>query len=150
LDASIAFDDLRRTGSETVWDRLRAAIRVLGDVEFHVARRVVEIRDGILTLRPFMDPVYAERVSAQFASSGLAGDDLDAAVTAVQIHAALEACEAAPQNDSPLSRAAGNVPANLDAELAWLLKVTKHFIEESTAPPRELADADPTPTGGIA
>jgi hypothetical protein len=129
---------------------VRAAARVLGDVEYHVARRVVEIRDGILTLRPYMDPMNAERVSAQFVSSGLVGDDLDAAVTAVQIHAALGAREAATHNDNPLSRTAGNAPANLDAELAWLLKVTKHFIEPSTARPRELADADPTPTGGIA
>jgi hypothetical protein len=38
-----------------------------------------------------------------------------------------------------------------DAELAWLLEMTKHFIEQSsTAALREPADADSAPTGGIA
>ena len=45
--------------------------------------------------------------------------------------------------------ALGNSPADLDAELAWLLKVTKHFTKYP-AGPRELADTDLTPTGGIA
>jgi len=45
--------------------------------------------------------------------------------------------------------ALGNSPADLDAELTWLLKVTKHFTKHS-ARPRELADTDLTPTGGTA
>lgn len=150
LDASIAFDDRRRTGSGSALGRVLAATRVLSDVEYHVARRVVEIRDGILTLRPYMDPAYADHARSHFVRCGLEGDDLDAAVTAMQIHAALEACEAATHNDSPLSPTAGNTSANLDAELAWLLKVTKHFTEQSTAALCELADADPTPNEGIA
>ncbi|MEY9911848.1 hypothetical protein ABIA35_008105 [Catenulispora sp. MAP12-49] len=150
LDASIAFDDQLATGSGSVLGRIRAAARVLSDVEYYVARRVVEIRDGILTLRQYLDPVNAERLRAHFVGRGFVGDDLDAAVTAAQIRAALEAGEAATHNDNPLPRTAGNIPANLDAELAWLLRVTKYFTEQSTAPAHELAEADPTPTGGIA
>jgi hypothetical protein len=125
-------------------------MRVLSDVDYHLTRRVVEIRDGILTLRPYQDPAYAERLRTHFTSCGIEGDDLDAAVTAEQIHATLEACGAAPRNDGPASPAAGNIPADLDAELAWLLKVTRHFIRQSTARTSGFADADPTPTGGIA
>jgi hypothetical protein len=147
LDASIAFDDQRLT--EGVLARMRAATRVLGDVEYHVARRVVEIRDGILTLRPYQDPADTDRIRSHFLSRGLVGDDLDAAVAAVQIHAALDAQEAATRDDGPSPRTAGNSPANLDAELAWLLKVAKHFIQKPTTS-HELADTDPAPTGGIA
>ena len=150
LDASIAFDDRRRTGSGSISGRVRAATRVLADVDYHLTRRVVEIRDGILTLRPYQDPAYAERVRAHFVSSGIEGDDLDAAVMAEQIHAALEACGVTTRSDGPASPTAGNIPANLDAEVAWLLKVTTHFVHPSTARPSGFADAEPTPTGGTA
>jgi hypothetical protein len=127
LDPSIAFDDQRRTGSARIVGRVRAAKRVLKDTEYHVGRRIVEIRDGILTLRPYQDPDYAQRVRTHYDGRGLIGDDLDAAVTAASIHAALGAHEAAPRREQPPSLAAGKVPADFDAELAWLLKVTKHF-----------------------
>lgn len=148
LDASIAFDDRRSTGSRSAVGRIFIATRVLGDVEYHVARRVVEIRDGILTLRPYQDPAYAEQVRTHFFSRGLVGDDLDAAVAAAQIHAALDARDATAHSDSRSSATAANAPANLDAELAWLLKVTKHFANPSTAP-RALTDSATAPTGGI-
>lgn len=150
LDASIAFDDHRHAESEGLLRRVRAAMRVLIDVDYHLTRRVVEIRDGLLTLRPYQDPAHEEHIRAHFVSCGIDGDDLDAAVAAEQIHAALEACGATTRNDGPASPTAGNIPANLDAELAWLLKVTNHFTQPSTARPSELADADPTPTGGTA
>ena len=141
LDSSIAFDDPRSPGSGRVLGRMRTAVRVLSDLEYHVARRVVEIRDGILTLRPYQDPAYAEHARTLFASRGLMHDDLDAAVTAIQIHAALDAREAAPHGDRASSPTAGNSPADLDAELAWLLKVT------STSPSgRRCPTSSSTPT----
>ncbi|WP_194893300.1 MAB_1171c family putative transporter [Catenulispora pinisilvae] len=149
LDSSIAFDAPRSLGSGSVLNRVRTAARVLSDVEYHVARRVVEIRDGILTLRPYQDTAHSELLRACLAGHGLAGDELDAAVTAQQIHGALDAREAAVARDRPVSPTVGNSPADLDAELAWLLKVTKHFVKH-TASRREIADTDLTPTGGIA
>ena len=149
LDASIAFDDQRSAGTGRRMGKVRAAVRVLGDVDYHTARRVVEIRDGILTLRPYQNPAYAELVRTHFLNRGLVSDDLDAAVAAEQIHSALDASEEARLRDRPSTPSAGNAAADLDAELAWLLKVTKHFTNES-ARPQELADTDLTPTGGIA
>ena len=149
LDASIAFDDQRNSASGRVMSKTRTAVRVLGDVEYHVARRIVEIRDGILTLRPYQDPAHAERVREHFVGRGLVDDDLDAAVAAEQIHAALDTHEEARHCERPPVPALGNSPADLDAELAWLLKVTKHFTKHS-ARPRELAGTDLPPTGGIA
>lgn len=147
LDPSIAFDDRRRTDSGRPIGRLRAVRLVLSDPEYHVARRVVEIRDGILTLRPYQDPEFAQRTRARYSGRGLAGADLDAAVTAAQIHAALDAREVAPRRDQSASPAVGNTPADLDAELAWLLKVARHFI----VAPEFIGELGPdlTPTGGI-
>ena len=88
------------------------------------------------------------RAFARTVGRGLVGDDLDAAVAAEQIHAALDAREPATHLKRP-SPNAGNSPADLDAELSWLLKVTKHFTKRS-ARPGELADTDLSPTGGIA
>jgi hypothetical protein len=145
LDPSIAFDDQRKAGSGPALNRARRARLILSDPEYHATRRAVEIRDGILTLRPYQDPDHALCAHAHYSNHGLAGDDLDAAVTAAQIHAALDARAAAPRREQPQSPTAGNAPADLDAELAWLLKVTKHFKRK----PRtfdELSSPDPTPT----
>jgi hypothetical protein len=114
LDPSIAFDDQRRTGSARILRRARAAKRVLKDTEYHVGRRIVEILDGILTLRPYQDPDFAQRVRTHYDRRGLIGDDLDAPVTAASIHAALDAREAAPRREQPRSLAAGKVPAGFD------------------------------------
>ena len=148
LDPSIAFDDQRGTGSGRLPRRMRSVRLVLGDPEYHIARRVVEIRDGILTLRPYQDPASAQQARARYRDRGLVGDELEAAIIAAQIHAALDAREAASRREQPTSPAAGNAPDNLDAELAWLLKVTKHFTKQ-TETRGELASPHPTPTGGI-
>jgi hypothetical protein len=147
LDPSIAFDDQRRTSAGTVLGRAQAAGRVLRDPQFHVARRAIEIRDGILALRPHQDPDAALRARANYSGRGLTGDDLDAAVIATQIRAALTVCEASPRRAQPQTFAAGNSPADLDAELAWLLKVTKHFVNDP-GPFTEITSPDPTLTGG--
>ena len=146
LDPSIAFDDQRRADSGRVRGKAKAAKRVLKDLEYHVARRVVEIRDGILTLRPFQDPDVAQRARAHYSHRGLTGDDLDAAVIAAQIHTALDAHGPLPRRQQPPSPAADNNPADLDTELTWLVKVTKYFTK-NPSPLGELASPDPTPTG---
>jgi hypothetical protein len=144
LDPSIAFDDQRMVGPGTSLYWARRARRVLSDPEYHATRRAVEIRDGVLTLRPYQDPDYAQLAREHYSNRGLAGDDLDAAVTAAQIRAALDAREAAPRREQPPSLIAGNAPANLDAELAWLLKVTKYFKQKPRAF-GELSSPDLTP-----
>lgn len=147
LDPSIAFDDQRRTDTRPVVDRARAARRVLKDPEFHVARRVVEILDGILALRPYQDPAFAQQARAHYTDCGLSGVDLDAAVTAAQIRAALHAPGRSPRRAQPPAFTAEDTPADLDAELAWLLKVTHHFTRQpDTIAPS--ANPSPTPTGG--
>lgn len=60
LDPTIAFDDRRPAKPSRGLGRVHSAALVLGDPDYHVARRVVEIRDGILTLRPYQDPESAD------------------------------------------------------------------------------------------
>ena len=145
LDPSIAFDDQRKVGHRPYLNWAPRARLVLSDPEYHATRRAVEIRDGILTLRPYQDPDFARCARAHYVHRGLDGDDLDAAVTAAQIHAALDAREAAPRREQPPSPTAGNAPADLDAELAWLLKVTQHFKRKPSTF-GDLSSPDPTPT----
>lgn len=147
LDPSIAFDDQRADGAGPIRRRLRSAVLVLGDPEYHIARRVVEIRDGILSLRPYQDPVVAQRAREYHAACGLCADDLDAAVTAAQIRAALETQATTPRRSQPQDSAIGNTPADLDAEIAWLLKVTEN-VAKAAAHPELLPSPDPTPAGG--
>lgn len=64
---------------------------MLTDPEYHVARRVVEIRDGILTLRLYLDPTATDQARDHFSRRGLDGVELDAAIVAAQIHTALDA-----------------------------------------------------------
>lgn len=146
-DPGIAFDDRRAEPAGRVAARARAALRVLKDPEYHLARRVVEILDVILAARPYLDPAVTERARAHYRSCGLDGNDLDAVVVATQIHHTLGVNVAAPRRSTLNSPATGNTPADLDAEIAWLLKVTTRF----TRHPSHVAEAgspDPTPTGG--
>jgi hypothetical protein len=142
-DHSLAFDDQRP--DSTRWD---AAKRLLSDVDYHVGRRVVEIRDGILTLHPYLDPHIAHRARAYYQNRQLTGDDLDAAVEAAQIHAALDATATDPHRpaEPPPPDLMNNTPDDLDAEIAWLLKVTNHYKRRSAFAP-DLTD-QPTLTTG--
>lgn len=67
-------------------------------ITFRLYRRVVEIHDGRLLLRPYLDAAVRQTSTAHHRAEGLRGDNLLAAVTADQILAALTA------------RAASNAP----------------------------------------
>lgn len=145
LDPSIAFDDQRRNGTRLSPSRVLRVARILADPGYHATRRAIEIRDGILSLRPYQDPDDAERIRTYYTNRGLAGEDLDAAVTATLIHTALDARADAPRRQQPPSPNAGNSPADLDAELAWLLKVTAYF-KQKPGTHGASTDPDPSPT----
>ncbi|MDF3290511.1 MAB_1171c family putative transporter [Streptomyces silvisoli] len=61
------------------------------DINYRLYRLVIEIQDGLLVLRPYMDPEAAEAAARSARSAGLAGGRLDAAVRAAQVRAALRA-----------------------------------------------------------
>ena len=63
----------------------------VGDVNIRLHRRVIEIRDGLLTLRPFVDPRVGEEARRAGRATGLAGDELAAVSEAATIANAIGA-----------------------------------------------------------
>ncbi|WP_432851088.1 MAB_1171c family putative transporter [Amycolatopsis sp. CA-161197] len=121
---------------EPLWTVLRDAVpgialdpaRGLGrGAEFALYRRVIEIRDGHLALRPYFDPDLPARVVDRARRDGVPTRRVAATVDAATLAAALVAREAdhrfQPDDaDAPLSRA---VAADVSAEAAWLVEVTR-------------------------
>jgi hypothetical protein len=60
-----------------------------GYIDYRLYRRLIEILDGQLALRPYFDPVVTEAAVRQIRDSCLADDQTDATVLAIQLHAAL-------------------------------------------------------------
>ncbi len=146
-DPSIALDQSRRERPGRLLGRWHSAVRVLKDPDYYIARRIIEIRDGLLALRPYLDHSVTERARSHFQQRGLEGDALDAAVTAAQIHSLLDSSPATSRRTAAPTPAPGNAPADLDGELSWLVKLARAFAE----PPVEPTDTDrtdPIPTGG--
>ncbi|MEV4436703.1 MAB_1171c family putative transporter [Streptomyces sp. NPDC049555] len=101
-----------------------------GGTDFRLYRRVIEIQDGLLALRPYTSPavIAAARQSAQ--EAGLAGDALRARVQAVSVAAALRAKrdqrkqpDGEPASVGPEAAGGGGYAD----EVAWLLKVARAY-----------------------
>jgi len=73
-----------------VW-RERLALR---DLEWRATRRCLEIRDGQLTLRPWVDPAVVGAAERTAGRSGLDGAGRDALVVAVALRSAVRALDA--------------------------------------------------------
>jgi hypothetical protein len=98
------------------------------DLNFRLYRRVIEIRDGCLTLRAFQDPQVADAARNLGRDAGLSGSKLEVLVEAASLAAGLRAM--------PTQRRAAVAPpttiparggANLDTEVAWLAEVSDCF-----------------------
>ncbi|MFE7129823.1 MAB_1171c family putative transporter [Streptomyces sp. NPDC057638] len=100
-----------------------------GLAEFALYRRVVEIRDGYLTLRPYVDPrahLWVEVALRRYPDSPSCER---ATVEAATLAAALEAARAGRRygdraGPAPVSSPAGDT---MDAEAAWLIHVSAAF-----------------------
>jgi hypothetical protein len=111
---------------------LSAPILVARRARLRLVRRVVEIRDGYLALRPYAD-AKADRIARRLGSNaGLSGDDIDGVAEAAVVAAALRYRERGqtPVDPSPLlaSSPAGRKPGGADprdpaVEVAWLARV---------------------------
>jgi hypothetical protein len=105
-----------------------------GDVDFRLYRRVIEIRDGRLVLRPYLAPGVAATARQLAEAAGLAGDQLQATVEAASLAAALHA-KAGEQDVRGATTASegGGKPAghpggaDLCGEVAWLVQVARAF-----------------------
>jgi hypothetical protein len=117
---------------------------VTHDLDFRLYRRVIEIRDGRLALRPYLD----ERVTATALrlgrDAGLSGPELDATVEAAVLAAAIRAKHEERAADSGSLDAPGG--SDLPGELAWLVAVATAFASSTVvrAALRETAPAAAT------
>lgn len=105
-----------------------------GDVDFRLYRRVIEIQDGRLALRPYLAGGVAATARQLANAAGLVGDQLQAAVEAASLAAALRA-KASEQDEmgaTTLGEAGGEPAghpggADLSSEIAWLVQVARAF-----------------------
>ena len=116
---------LSRAVPEVVLDR-RAGRWRFRDLDFRLYRRVIEIRDGRLALRGFLDERVAATADALGRRAGLSGDALAAATEAAVIAAALRAKAAgAPARPPAAEPVTGG--RDLADEVAWLTQVARAF-----------------------
>ena len=92
-------------------DRLR-----VWDVHLHLRRRVVEICDGRLLLRPFLDLRVVAHARAQCRLAGLSDDETRVVVEVVWLRAALRAREAGQEGGG--AALLPEIPAGADVETA--------------------------------
>jgi hypothetical protein len=126
-----AVPDIALVAPSGVWrDRLRVR-----HLSFALHRRIAEIHDAQLCLRPYREPEVAEAASALGRQAGLDGVDLRAVVEAASLAAAVQAKvhHAVGRRRTPHdsvgpadSRAGG---ADLASEVAWLTRVVDAFTD---------------------
>lgn len=117
--------------------QLPELLRLRG-VRFHLYRRTVEIRDGQIELRGYLDPEVREAAERRRREQGLTDPELAAAVTADQIHHAL----VRQRDGGPVEHPADYADARLaspttDRDREVLLRVAAYFVAPSGAPAPE-------------
>ncbi len=114
--------------------RLRDALDVR-DIDFRLYRRVIEIRDGRLALRPYLCPDVRAGVAPELASSRLDAVDELAAVEARAVTEALRAKREGRPGQAGVRPDAPTGSADLYGEVAWREKVARSFAEETARRP---------------
>jgi hypothetical protein len=101
------------------YDRLRVR-----DLDFRLYRRIIEIRDGRLALRPFFDADVARHAREDALRSGLTDGDVEAAVEARVLAAGIES---AREKRQPANVLAASQDGGKDfmSEVEWLVRVVR-------------------------
>jgi hypothetical protein len=103
------------------------------ELAFQLYRRVIEIRDGCLLLRPYRDPDVALAANTEARKAGLDGTELDATVEAVELATALEAYKSGVRVQHAASHAVPwqgggiNQPVDVRGEANYLALVADAF-----------------------
>jgi hypothetical protein len=112
----------------TTWWRDAVAVQDLG---FALHRRVIELRDARLRLRPHLDPEVVKTATVLGRQASLAGEELHAVVVAASLAAAMDAKVHGrpPLGERSASAESGgtDLPADLERESAWWVKVATAF-----------------------
>jgi len=116
---------------EPLWSALREAAPQIAlnqrahNVEFRLYRQVIEIRDGILTVRGDIDDATRRVVTRCARGRGLEDSDVEAVIEAAAIHRALSNPDAVPADPPANVEVIGG--SNLDDEVAWLSRVAMGY-----------------------
>lgn len=109
------------------------------DIEWRLARRVIEIRDGLLLLAPYRDPAIgaaAQRTGQRRKANA------EAAAEAAEIEAALRSWHAGAQPMLAAPEPPEHKADGLQAEITWLQRVARAYRHSSVA-----AEHDRAPLG---
>ncbi|MEU9687731.1 MAB_1171c family putative transporter [Amycolatopsis japonica] len=125
---------------EPLWAALREAVPGIaldpgpgmpGGVEFALYRRVIEIRDGHLALRPYFDPDLPPVAEAEARKAKIPEARVAATVEAATLAAALVASEAGRRYAPDAVPATYLDEPDIATEAAWLVEVTREFRLQS-------------------
>ncbi len=105
------------------------------DIEFRLYRRVIEIRDARLALRPYLHHAAGVAADAAARRCGLSGRAADAFVEATNLAAAARARAAGATAGQDAESGPPNGGQTFDDELAWLLLVAEHFANPAVRQP---------------
>jgi hypothetical protein len=123
----------------------------LRDAGIQLYRRVIEIYDGRMALRPYLDSAVAEHTRGLADDAGLVGTDRDAVVEATRLAAGIEAMkrgmQAVDEDDSVPPSPGGT---SLSDEAAWLITVTRAYRRSPVVRDALRRLEAPTPGGNVA
>jgi hypothetical protein len=97
------------------------------DTGFRLYRQVIEIRDGELALRPYIDPGVAETATALARRAGLPDQEIQITAEAAAVAAGIAAKKQGRRRSGPPVPGAVAGGSDLNTEIAWLTKVSRAF-----------------------
>lgn len=118
-----AFPEIARLTKDVAGDAPRS-------IAWHLARRVIETRDGLLLLAPYREPATHDVPLNAARWDGRAGRDHEATVEAADIAAALGARRLGVPPAAHVPPPAQH-SADFDAETAWLCRVARAYRRRS-------------------
>ena len=118
-----------------LWQAVRAAVPEIAlppgpsvGIGYRLYRRVIEIRDGQLALRPYSDPQAVAMAESEARREGVTGADLGATIEAALLAIAISARESGlPRHDDPDHLPPMRSSEQLADEVDWLVRVSQMF-----------------------
>lgn len=108
--------------------QLRRRFAAMRDIDYALTRRVAEIHDGRLALRPFLDARVTQTAETLAGQAGLDGDDLRATIEAAHLAFGLRAHRAGITATCTRPADSPHQPAgDYAAEIIWLTRVAQAY-----------------------
>jgi len=121
------------------------------DLDFRLYRRIVEIRDGSLALRPYLEPWVVRRASELSRFAGVPDAESRAVIEAASLATALYARKLGRPPHSAVSRFELSGGGDVSSEAAVLVRVARCFRRSPIVATivAEMKDGARTPTSGV-